>query len=288
VIHLNGYVHGALPWQAPALIVAHSCVCSWWQAVKGHPAPPEWDRYRSLVRQGLRAVAAVVAPSAAMLENIQQLYGPLPPSCVIYNGRDPSLFSIANKEPFIFSAGRLWDEAKNVAVLDQIAPRLGWPLYLAGDELGPGHESYAKRLDRLAPPAMASWLGRASIYALPARYEPFGLSILEAALCGCALVLGDIPSLREIWGDAAQYVMRDDPAALQRTLNSLAGDTQARGDWAARARARARRFTAAPMGQAYLELYRDLSRRAMPLNLLSAGSRSIPGYAAAGATLPHA
>ncbi len=32
---------------------------------------------------------------------------------------------------------------------------------------------------------------------LPARYEPFGLSVLEAALSGCALVLGDIPSLRE-------------------------------------------------------------------------------------------
>ena len=35
-------------------------------------------------------------------------------------------------------------------------------------------------------------INTASIYALPARYEPFGLSILEAALSGCALVLGDI------------------------------------------------------------------------------------------------
>ena len=43
-------------------------------------------------------------------------------------------------------------------------------------------------------------MARASIYALPARYEPFGLSILEAALSGAALVLGDIPSLREVWG----------------------------------------------------------------------------------------
>ena len=27
VVHLNGYVHGALRWQAPCLIVGHSCVC---------------------------------------------------------------------------------------------------------------------------------------------------------------------------------------------------------------------------------------------------------------------
>ena len=57
-------------------------------------------------------------------------------------------------------------------------------------------------LGSLSPRALAAWLARAAIYCLPARYEPFGLSVLEAALSGCALVLGDIPSLREIWDDA--------------------------------------------------------------------------------------
>ena len=61
-------------------------------------------------------------------------------------------------------------------------------------------------LGRLSAGELADWYARAAIYALPARYEPFGLSALEAALSGCALVLGDIPSLREIWGDAALFV----------------------------------------------------------------------------------
>src|SRR5690349_14298452 len=34
VIHLNGYSHGALPWSAPILIVGHSCVLSWFRAVR--------------------------------------------------------------------------------------------------------------------------------------------------------------------------------------------------------------------------------------------------------------
>src|SRR3954468_19013092 len=34
LIHLNGYAHGALPFAAPSVVVAHSCVCSWWRAVK--------------------------------------------------------------------------------------------------------------------------------------------------------------------------------------------------------------------------------------------------------------
>src|SRR5690606_38167348 len=33
VVHLNGYAHGALPFRAPKLVVGHSCVLSWWEAV---------------------------------------------------------------------------------------------------------------------------------------------------------------------------------------------------------------------------------------------------------------
>ena len=54
-------------------------------------------------------------------------------------------------------------------------------------------------LGKLPAAEMKLWFAHAAIYCLPARYEPFGLSVLEAGLSGCALVLGDIPSLREIW-----------------------------------------------------------------------------------------
>ncbi|HYO70741.1 MAG TPA: glycosyltransferase family 4 protein, partial [Archangium sp.] len=62
VIHLNGYCHGALPWRAPVLMVAHSCVLSWWEAVKGEPAPGRYTRSQQEVARGLRAAARVVAP----------------------------------------------------------------------------------------------------------------------------------------------------------------------------------------------------------------------------------
>src|SRR5579871_2877583 len=45
-IHLNGYAHAALPWNAPVLVAAHSCVLSWWRAVLQADAPREYDRYR--------------------------------------------------------------------------------------------------------------------------------------------------------------------------------------------------------------------------------------------------
>jgi glycogen(starch) synthase len=99
------------------------------------------------------------------------------------------------------------------------------------------------------------WFAHASIYALPARYEPFGLSVLEAAQAGCALVLGDIDSLRENWDGAAAFVPPDDRDALTRTLRRLIADEPARCMLGAEARERAKRFTPHAMADAYCRVY---------------------------------
>jgi glycogen(starch) synthase len=103
-------------------------------------------------------------------------------------------------------------------------------------------------------------MAQAGIYALPARYEPFGLSVLEAALSGCALVLGGIDSLQELWDDAACYVPPGDVDALAATITTLAGDDHARVTLAARARTRARERTPERMAAAYRDLYQEVLR----------------------------
>jgi glycosyltransferase involved in cell wall biosynthesis len=262
IIHLNGYAHGALPWMAPVLVVGHSCVRSWWEAVRRTPVPNEWDVYTSRVRAGLAAADVVIAPSHAMLHALVRHYGPLRDANVIYNGRRDRLFKPSTKEPLIFAAGRVWDEAKNLRALDEVAAEVPWRIFVAGSDVAPDRQrrqlTTACTLGMLDQPTLAWWLGRASIYAFPALYEPFGLSVLEAALAGCALVLGDIPSLRELWGDAATFVDPDDRAALAKALRWLSDDGTLRAAQAARARRRAMHFHLDLMADRYLELYTDL------------------------------
>jgi glycosyltransferase involved in cell wall biosynthesis len=90
------------------------------------------------------------------------------------------------------------------------------------------------------------------------RYEPFGLSALEAALAGCALVLGDIPSQREIWRDTAVFVPPNDADALRSALQQLIADTPRRRELAERAHERALEFTTLRMASSYLALYSEL------------------------------
>jgi glycosyltransferase involved in cell wall biosynthesis len=113
-------------------------------------------------------------------------------------------------------------------------------------------------LGQLSQAEIRDWLARASIFVLPARYEPFGLAALEAGLAGCALVLGDIPSLREVWGEAALFVPPEQPAALAAALHALTRDAPRRESFAQRARARALQFTTERMVQGYLRLYTQL------------------------------
>lgn len=270
VIHLNGYAHGALGFRAPKVVVAHSCVLSWWAAVLGGEAPPRYDRYRREVARGLAAASAVVAPTRAMLDALLHHHGPLPEGAravVIPNAADPERFAPRPKEELVLAVGRLWDQAKNIEALGEVAPHLPWPVQVAGSDVRPGGDAGAtplpslERLGVLSPSGVAAALGHASIYAHPARYEPFGLSVLEAALSGCALVLGDIPSLREVWRDAALYVDPGDTEALRRALRALIDAPGARREMAARARARALDFSPRRMARGYLSLYGELLRR---------------------------
>lgn len=304
IVHLNGYTHAALPFNAPKLVVAHSCVLSWWKAVKQTPVPPEWSEYHAKVAAGLRRADLIVAPTRAMLTSVVQAYGDFKHARVIYNGRDASplatvppvghafvhpalehvparsdapCYVSTEKESFVLSVGRLWDEAKNAATLAAIASKLPWPVRLAGETRRPdadgpeamplenvelvGHRSAAEIADDFR---------HAAIYALPARYEPFGLSALEAALAGCALVLGDIPSLRELWAGAASFVPPNDSNLLRAELVDLIENPYRRQMLGQQAHRRAQRFSVARMTASYLSAYTELlatSRRGAVLEV---------------------
>jgi glycogen(starch) synthase len=227
--------------------------------VRGEEVTAQWSTYREKVRAGLAAADAVVAPTRWMRAELDRHYGAQARAEVIPNARAREGFRPLPKEPIVFCAGRVWDEAKNLLTLDRASEGLPWPVLIAGAPecagVQRGKFNHSQLLGELEPSAVAGWLARAAIYALPARYEPFGLSVLEAAISGCALVLGDIPSLRETWADAALFVDPSNPDQLRSTLQRVIADPRLRRDLGHRARTRARSHSPARQVAAYLSLY---------------------------------
>lgn len=263
IVHLNDLTVGDQAWSVPAVAVGHSCVWDWWAAVHKKTPSASWNPYRDMVVRSLRAVDAVVAGTRRTLAELEAIAGPFGRSRVINNGRRMPRLPVATKEAFILTHGPAADPAKNMDSLSGVASRLPWPIYVCGesDEASIGGTSFGSRLfplGWLSPEASASWFSRASLFVLPAYYEATGMSILEAASSGCALVLGDIPSLREVWRDAALFVDPDDRTALHAAVLGLIKDQNLRIEYATRARTRAGRFGADKMAAEYRHFYLQL------------------------------
>jgi glycogen synthase len=263
LIHLNSPAFAAIGgFCAPVVGACHSCLATWWSAVKDGPMPPEFRWRTQMLWQGLHACDALVAPTRAFAQATAHTYE-LPAPSVVWNGRRPSgVARRREREPFVFTCGRLWDEGKNLRVLDEAAGLMQAPVYAAGPLDGPNGSavafSHARALGRLSADDIEDWLQRASVFASAALYEPFGLGVLEAAQAGCALVLSDIATFRELWDGAAVFVPPHDAAGFAAAADGLLADQAARLELARKARARAGRYTSERMSAGMLDLYRRL------------------------------
>lgn len=277
LLHLNQLCYGNLGVETPRIIVAHTDWISWWKSVHGcDPKETRWLAwYRDAIARGIAGAGAVVAPSNWMLQTVSDCYGKARQQQVIYNGRNPIFFNpYVSKEESVLAVGRLWDAGKQVSLLTQHEHPL--PVCIVGSEPSvqtpriPIRADVKLSIDQVkvafkgpqTEAQMRTLYSKAAIYAATARYEPFSMNALEAALSRCAIVANDIPSLREMWGDAAFYFHANSAASLADAIRRLGNETDLCRHYATLAYQRARdRYTAKRMIDEYLALYHQLITR---------------------------
>lgn len=71
------------------------------------------------------------------------------------------------------------------------------------------------RLGHVADAVVPALYNAAEVFILPSLQEGFGMGVLEAMACGCPVVASDLPSLREVAGDAAIFVDPYDTQAIR-------------------------------------------------------------------------
>ena len=274
LIHLHQFCHGDLPVDIPRVVMAQGDLISWAEAVQGcSPRPTRWlNWYRDTILRGIAAADALVAPSACMLNTVISTYSRPRRAAIIYPGRNPIFFNpYVSKDDSVLSVGRLLDASKQVFLLTQHAQPL--PVCIVGAEQTVALPRIPIRAD-VKVSTDQSWVAirgpqtegqlralysRAAVYAATARYDPLGMASLDAAFSRCAIVANDIPTFREVWGDAALYFRTNDAGSLAATLRQLDADRPLRHAYADRAYSRAReRFTSKRMIDDYIDLYRSL------------------------------
>jgi glycosyltransferase involved in cell wall biosynthesis len=269
VLHANQFAAACADADVPVVLTLHSDVLSWRRWTLGErTTPAEWSTYTALVQEALQRAHKVVAVSQFLARETRTLYGGDREIDVIHNGWRSAT---APDEPkrrasTTLVAGRVWDAAKNIALVAEAAQ--GWQpgdVYLAGEQRSPDSG------DVVSVPAPLQSLGfldrvqldarfrAAQVYLSAARYDPFGLLPLQAALHGCCLLLSDIPSYRELWDGAAAFFVSDDAVDLRRQWSQLIREPAVAIELAERSRQRAaEHYSVGHMASAYRDLYASL------------------------------
>jgi glycosyltransferase involved in cell wall biosynthesis len=265
LVHANQFATACADVDVPVVLTVHSDVLSWrrW-AIGVDGIAPEWRAYTALVRAALERADAVVAVSAFLAGEVDSIYRSDRRIEVIHNGwpaSKPDDGTARGRDTLL--AGRVWDFGKNISLAAQASA--GWDpgnVYLAGAQVDPDSGEHAhipapiQPLGFLPQHELDAWFRRARIYLSPARYDPFGLLPLQAAQRGCALLLSDIPSYRELWEGAACFFSADDASDLRRQWSLLLDDPDAARDLGRKATRRAeQRYAVGAMAAAYAALY---------------------------------
>lgn len=265
LLHLNLPSQAAgLELDVPVVVVSHSCVVTWFRAVRGTSVPSSWQWQKTWNAAGLRAADLVIAPSRSHASMLTRCYGPIDALEVVHNASRRVPIA-GGKRDFVLAAGRWWDDGKNGRMLDLAARTSTWPVLMAGSQRGPDNQylpiAHAQALGEVPYTKLRELMGTAGILASPSVYEPFGLAALEGALAGAALVLADIPTYRELWDGAALFAPPRDAQAFSDTINRVAGDHHLRADLRRRAQRRARYFSPEVQAEAMLGCYARAARR---------------------------
>lgn len=264
LIHLNSPALAACTnFGVPVVAVQHSCLSTWWSAVRGGPTTPDLAWRAALTSQGLRKADAIIAPTAAFAAASHRAHELSTLPHVVFNGRRTATARAEVGEPIgAFTAGRLWDDGKNIAALNEAARLLAFPIWAAGSRKNPNggeaHFDCLICLGSIAEEEVAAILAQRPIYVSAAIYEPFGLAVLEAAQAGCALILSDIPTFRELWDEVALFVQPHDPEAFAVALAEVAADPHLRHALGERARVRAALYSLDAMVNGICAIHKEV------------------------------
>jgi glycosyltransferase involved in cell wall biosynthesis len=220
--------------------------------------PSEFTR-QELIAEGFDPTAVFVAhhgvertpePDPEMVDRHLRRLGVTPPFVLAVGTIEPR----KNLSMLVAALERTRVEHHDVTLV--LAGARGW-LEVPGID-----RPWVRELGAVDEPALDALYRRATLYAMPSRYEGFGMPVLEAMTRRCPVIAADAASLPEVVGDAGLLLPAGQVADWADGLRRLLSDSDARVQLAERGDARAARFTWSASAERHLDAYREAAGRA--------------------------
>lgn len=181
----------------------------------------------------LETVNILLPNSHAEKEQLERCFDLQQPLSVVRNAVNPETFfddrapRVERDERAVLYVGRI-EPRKNQLMLIRALNDTGLRLRIIG-RAGDFHSSYERRCRREAgpnveflgwrtPQELQGWYRGSGVHACPSWYETPGLASLEAASCGCSIVVTSRGSTHEYFGDQAEFCEPDDPRSIRQAI----------------------------------------------------------------------
>lgn len=250
---------------------------------------PERTRQVSAIRRALLRAKALFVVSDFTKKEVEEVFRVSPERMTFAPNAIPSpppvseetIRSLQNRlrigpKSFLF-VGRL-EEKKNVLTIIQAfelfarARGVGDPfeLHLVGRAGGQGYPAIRHLIDTSPVKSRIRELGYieeedlrilragATGFLFPSWYEGFGIPVLEAQADGVPVIASDIPSLREVGGDAALFATPNAPERFAEAMRRVADDERLRAELIARGKENITRYSWDQTAAIVLETLRSL------------------------------
>lgn len=205
--------------------------------------------YNAVLASVIKKSKQIIAVSESTKKEILEFFGVTPEKItVVYEGinqayrmvdKDVALAKVHNRfkiaKPYILYVG-VWRRYKNLVNLARAFDLLkdqgiDAELVLAGEEdpfypeirqqiFASKYASDIKAPGRVSDEELNLLYNGTNLFVLPSLAEGFGLTAIEAANCGVPIAASDIPTLREVLGQGAEYF---DPENIENMAEVMEG-----------------------------------------------------------------
>lgn len=143
---------------------------------------------------------------------------------------NPDVAKLGVCRPFLLTVGTRWPRKNMKLALDAVEllpANMPHKLAVTGhpgwDHAETGGRSFATGY--VSDEDLSALYSAADLYLAPSRYEGFGITLLEAFICGCPVLTSAGGSLPEVAGDAAEIESTWNADHWARTIETLLGDS---------------------------------------------------------------
>ncbi|MBM3728935.1 MAG: glycosyltransferase family 4 protein [Acidobacteria bacterium] len=256
------------------------------------PAP----RVRQLaytVERTVRRAAAILTPSDFSRRSIALAYGiPQDNIAVVHNGVSPTFRPISREtagafvsgrfqisQPYIMTVGDLQPRKNQIGLIRAFEevmrefPKLPHHLVLVGKDKYQGrqiHEAAERSPLRgrihltgfVNDDELLRLYNACDLFVFPSLYEGFGIPILEAMACGCAVACSNTSAMPEVADASAILFDPASPAEMVRAMRDILLDSELRARLQKLGQKNATRFSWEEAARRTLDVYRHVAEKA--------------------------